>query len=43
VRRGLGGGIRGSIICHNSSSKIGCAMVVPPCTATTLQAKNEVT
>lgn len=33
LRRRFGGGKSGSIISHNSSSKIGCAMSVPPCTA----------
>lgn len=32
-RRFLGGGSNGSISFHNSSSKIGFAMIVPPCTA----------
>ena len=32
-RRFLGGGSNGSISFHNSSSKIGLAMIVPPCTA----------
>jgi len=33
-RRGFGGGKSGSINSHNASSRIGFAMVVPPCTAT---------
>jgi hypothetical protein len=32
-RRRLGGGSKGLMICHNSSSKMGFATSVPPCTS----------
>jgi len=35
-RRGLGLGKIGSMIAHNASSRIGFAMIVPPCTAMTV-------
>jgi len=31
LRRFFGGGSNGSMIAHNLSSKIGCAMITPPC------------
>src|SRR6185369_7433591 len=37
LRRGLGGGSNGPMIAHSLSSKIGLAMVVPPCTAANLR------